>query len=551
MSNKGWLIGAAGLVIVLAAGLFLSLMDVDASQYGSISLEMLQNGSWLEVMHRRQDYLDKPPLLFWSAAGAFSIFGVSTWAYKLPSVLVALFGVWCTYRFTLLYYAPKVARMSAGILATSTAFLLLCNDVRTDTLLLGFSAASVWQYAVFIEKRSWPALFWGGAFTAGAMLAKGPVGAILPVAALGSHLLLRRDWASIFQWKWLLALLPIALLLIPMCWGLYHQFDLHPEKTVNDRTGVSGLYFYFWEQSFGRITGENVWKDDSSPFYFLHIYTWAFLPWTLLFLFSLVLHFRQIYRLKWRLGAPVQEGFSLGGFGLMFLALSMSRYKLPHYIFITLPWASIITAVWLEQLAGWKWVRVVQWVVGFLVTTVASLLVFWIFPGSGFLVPGIFIVLAAWVGWRLWPSGGNLRKLYGGSIGLAILIGFTLNFHFYPQLLPYQSTSEAGRWFRDHHIPPEKTAQMGRSGHALEFYAGHYIPHYDEIAELEAHLRKEGKVWLYVRQGGREQLDRAGIPYQVVASFRHFQVARLHFRFILPDSRAETLIPAEVVVVGN
>jgi 4-amino-4-deoxy-L-arabinose transferase-like glycosyltransferase len=55
----------AGLLFVAIAGLFLDVMDVDAAQYASIALEMTQNGSWLQVMHRGTDYLDKPPLLFW------------------------------------------------------------------------------------------------------------------------------------------------------------------------------------------------------------------------------------------------------------------------------------------------------------------------------------------------------------------------------------------------------------------------------------------------------------------------------------------------------
>ena len=34
-----------------------------------------------------------------------------------------------------------------------------------------------------------------------------------------------------------------------MAWGLYEQFDLHPEKAVNGRSGVSGLWFFLWGHS--------------------------------------------------------------------------------------------------------------------------------------------------------------------------------------------------------------------------------------------------------------------------------------------------------------
>ena len=75
--------------------------------------------------------------------------------------------------------------------------------------------------------------------------------------ALGSHLIYKRDWTNLFNWRWILGLAIILLVLSPMLWGLYHQFDLNPDATVNGRTGVSGIRFFFWEQSFGRITGEN------------------------------------------------------------------------------------------------------------------------------------------------------------------------------------------------------------------------------------------------------------------------------------------------------
>ena len=78
-NNWFWLI--LGILLVGIIGLDLPVMDVDASQYASISMEMLQNVSWLEVQHRHADYLDKPPLLFWTAALSYLLFGINTWAY--------------------------------------------------------------------------------------------------------------------------------------------------------------------------------------------------------------------------------------------------------------------------------------------------------------------------------------------------------------------------------------------------------------------------------------------------------------------------------------
>lgn len=294
LGKNPWFWLGLGLMAVALRGLFLDVMDVDASQYASISMEMRQNGSWLQVMHREADYLDKPPLLFWLSAASFSLFGLSNWAYKLPSLLVALAGVYATYRFCKLFYMEKMALQAAFILASVTGLVVICNDVRTDTLLLGFTACAVWQFAEHLQRGRWKNWFWAFFFVAMAMLAKGPIGLVVPAFAVGCHLLLRWDVANIFRWQWLAGLVLVGLLLLPMCWGLYHQFDLHPEKLINGRSGVSGLYFYFWEQSFGRITGENVWRNDTSAFYFLHVYAWAFLPWTLMLLGELLVDRKSV-----------------------------------------------------------------------------------------------------------------------------------------------------------------------------------------------------------------------------------------------------------------
>jgi 4-amino-4-deoxy-L-arabinose transferase-like glycosyltransferase len=108
--KRTWLLIA--LSIIYVKGLFIDVMEVDAAQYAAISLEMLKNGHWLQVMHRGGDYLDKPPLLFWLSALSFKVFGVSNFAYKLPSFLAALLSVYAVFRLSLLYYS-SLRMMSA------------------------------------------------------------------------------------------------------------------------------------------------------------------------------------------------------------------------------------------------------------------------------------------------------------------------------------------------------------------------------------------------------------------------------------------------------
>ncbi|MBL7794953.1 MAG: glycosyltransferase family 39 protein [Saprospiraceae bacterium] len=563
-----------GLFAVYLRGLFLDVMDVDASQYASISMEMLQTGNWLEVQHRHADYLDKPPLLFWTSALSFALFGLHNWAYKLPSLFGILAGVYATYRFCLLFYPKETARFAAFILAACMGVLLMGNDVRTDTLLMGMTACAVWRVAVLYRaaRPGFAEVLWAGFFVGLAMLAKGPIGLIMPVFAVGTHLALRRDWARLVEWRWLLALTVAAVVLIPMCWGLYHQFDLHPEKTVNGRTGVSGLYFYFWEQSFGRITGENVWKNDTSPFYFLHVYLWAFLPWPLLLIGAFGRRMTDLFQQKMRL-LPGDEAFSIGAFLLTFVALSMSKYKLPHYIFVTLPWAAVLVARWLagaycrtpfgahesgattrvaptEQVQPGKTVGatlVVAPLVVVLLLAASALLLAFVFPTMSVWKWATFLALFGVAAVFLWKK--TPERLVQSGVLAFLGTAFVVNFHFYPNLLPYQSTASAPRFAREHGIPAERMGFFNRHGHALDFYAGHILTQIDSPEQARRTAAETGDFWLYTDSTGRARLDSASVRYNPVATFGHFQVALLKPEFLSPSKRDKTLTPVYLLKI--
>jgi 4-amino-4-deoxy-L-arabinose transferase-like glycosyltransferase len=539
-----WFWLGLGLAAVYIRGLFLDVMDVDAAQYASISMEMVQNGSWLQVFHRGADYLDKPPLVFWLSAAMFKVFGLSNWSYKLPSVLAALMGVWATYRFTLLFYGAEKARHAAFILASCMGLMVIGNDVRTDTLLLGFSACAIWQLAEYLEFRRWKNLLSGFIFVGLAMLAKGPIGLVMPAFGLGTHLLLHRQWRAIFQWQWLVGLTVTALILAPMCWGLWEQFDLHPEKLVNDRHGVSGLRFYFWEQSFGRVTGENVWKNDASGFYFLHVYLWAFLPWCLLLPNALWKHLKRAFTVGVTGSHPDStktELITLGAFLLTFIALSQSQYKLPHYIFITLPWAAILLASTLERPARWQWILL--YLVGFLAIAICFAALFFFFPEGSWWVK---ILAIGGLGALIWEIVRNPFPTTSGHLvqrgtGVMVLFGFVLNFHFYDQLLPYQCQPQVARFAREQGIPPEKMYFFQSSSHAMDFYNGRIMPSLGTPALVRQTSLSENSIFVFTTQNGKNILEEEGLKPVVRGQFPHFQVALLKPKFLNPATREETL----------
>jgi len=131
-------------------GWCIPLMEVDAVQYANISREMLQHKSFLQVYDQGAEYLDKPPMLFWLSSLSIYLFGINDYAYRLPSFLFSILAVYSTYKFARLYYTERLALIAALVLASSQAMFLINHDVRTDTMLMGWVALSIWQLAAWL-----------------------------------------------------------------------------------------------------------------------------------------------------------------------------------------------------------------------------------------------------------------------------------------------------------------------------------------------------------------------------------------------------------------
>jgi 4-amino-4-deoxy-L-arabinose transferase-like glycosyltransferase len=417
-------------------GLMLPIMDVDATQYASMSREMLETGDFLQVKERHQNYLDKPPFLFWVSSLSFYLLGVSDFAYKLPSFLFTLLGIWGLYQFAKRLFDETIGLLSALILLSCQAFFLFNHDIRTDTILSSCIILATWQIYIFVEDNKLKNLFWGYTFLAIALMTKGPVAAIIVFLALVPDWLRRRKFAVLLNWKLYVGLFYVLLLLSPMIWGLYLQY------------GMMGVKFFFWTQSFGRITGENVWKDDSGYFYFAHIFIWAFLP------FSLLTYWATFDKIKKILQAKVfdyQETIiPLTGFLLPCLALSLSHYKLPHYIFPTFAFATMlftqfVVKTLLSNKKLYLWASIIQNIVILVLLILLVLILGFVFERPNFLtIFGVFLGLLGFVWWWKSVRHEKLLAIVTPSVWLLILGNFVMNFYFYPHLFDYQAGTKLG-----------------------------------------------------------------------------------------------------------
>ncbi len=216
----------------LAAAAWLSflgrvpLFDWDEMNFAEIAREMLALGDWTRVHVNYELFWEKPPLFFWLQAAAMKLFGVGAFAARLPNALIGLANLWVLYaigsrledRRLGLYWAlawfgsllPHFYAKSGlidplfnlGMLLGLYGFLL--GAWRLEGLPASgehappapasraLSPATGTRPLAF--PRSPAVAFAGGGLAIGAaVLAKGPVGLLLPGLTLAA-LALRHGW---------------------------------------------------------------------------------------------------------------------------------------------------------------------------------------------------------------------------------------------------------------------------------------------------------------------------------------------------------------------
>ncbi len=562
---------------VFFSGAGLDVLNIDEAQYAEISREMALSSNWLKVYELGHDYLDKPPLLFWVSALIFKLFGVSSFVYRLAPILLSFFGVYSLWRFVSIFYNRRAAYFSALIWVSTFALDAMNRDVRTDNLLTTFVIFSIWQLSAYLKAGHIKYLIGGSVGIGLSMLAKGPIGLIVPILAFSGQFISSRTYRLFFKPAWLFAIVIIGVLLMPMCIGLYQQY------------GGRGLYFYFWLQSFGRITGQNEWNNHAPLTFQATNFLWSFQPWVFPFVFALMaLSGRKIvsliaqFRLLKKTNATVSideklnaindppvanfkmnENIALSGFFLTFIALSTSHYQLPHYTFVVFPLAAVITGVYFDYLSrlikpffSVQALAVVQGAIcicAFLSITFLlvkcfpdfspTTIVFFVFSFSlvVFFISNIFR--------NRYNQEDKTYALFAGSFTSMFAIALLLNVSLFPKIYAYQADALLGVMIRkDPKFPLNRlfiTSTMHGGNKELDFYAlcfnaGYVFPIYKRLDDVIKNL-KTGDNWTYTDREGLKNLAEKGYKILYLKRMERFHVSMLTKQFILTSMRANSL----------
>jgi 4-amino-4-deoxy-L-arabinose transferase-like glycosyltransferase len=532
-------------VLLNFSGLFVTIIGPDGALYASISKTMVLKNNFAELFVDGRDWLDKPHFPFWMAAISFKLFGFQTWAYKLPAVLFSMMAAAYTYKLARLFYTKETGLWAALILLTAQHLVISDMDVRAEPYLTGLIIGSVYHFFKAQDKNWFWQLLVGSLWAACAVMTKG-IFALIPVfGAIAISLAIVKDWKMLFNFRWLIAMGMVLVFIIPELWCLYLQFDSRPEKVIFEQTNVSGIKFFFWDSQFGRFFNTGPYKKaGGDPSFFIHTTLWAFLPWSVLLIFSVVDFIRnKTNRIR------QQDWVCICGAGLALLVLSASQFQLPHYVVIIFPFYAILVANYITRLESIKTIKLtnaIQTGVSFLLLGLIIVVHILFKPAlPSYLLLAILAILFLIV---LLPKYSEERYIpLFRTAAVIMFINVYFNLAYYPTLTMYQGDSQAAFWLNKHN--PQKllvVKVVNNFSYAIDFYSDQVV--HDHWLGEEQKL-PDKPYYVYGTQESLDDLAKQGIVMELVKSFETYRITRMKLKFLNHKTRKEAVDTAKIVLV--
>jgi 4-amino-4-deoxy-L-arabinose transferase-like glycosyltransferase len=184
----------------------ISLWDIDEGLNAEAAREMLESGDWVVPTFNFKPRTAKPALLYWLQALAYQRFGVNEFSARLPSVLAGALAVLITYELGRCMFGPLTGLLG-GVIAISTVQVsVLAHAATPDAVLLaGFMLTMLLFWIGAADgRRHWTWLIGLGCGLG--VLAKGPIGLVMPAAIIGYYFLAQRQVRRLFDARLLLGL---------------------------------------------------------------------------------------------------------------------------------------------------------------------------------------------------------------------------------------------------------------------------------------------------------------------------------------------------------
>ncbi len=351
------------------------LLGPDEPRYAEVAREMFLRGDWVTPTLGGFDWFEKPALLYWLEIVSYHIFGISEFAARFGSAICGLGTIFCLWILgrNLTTKDAKHAEKNRKsktenqkpktdfadwlflISASSVGILTFSRAASFDIILTFPITASLVGFFIFdqsnkksITKYYLPlAAFYF--FIGVALLAKGLVGAVFPLAIVAFYFILSRKLPNktfVFSLVWgaILSLAVAAVWYLPM-------YLVNGWKFVDE---------FFVQQQFQRYTS-NKYLHPQPFWFFWVILPLLTLPWLPFFVAS-ILDFLKVQSSKFKVQNPKSENqktknsalllFSISWLLVPLVFFSFSGSKLPGYILPSLPAALILTAEYVARFVG-------------------------------------------------------------------------------------------------------------------------------------------------------------------------------------------------------
>lgn len=318
------LVAFCGFLFFYGRGSF-GLVGADEPRYAQVAREMLERHDWITPTLQGKAWLEKPVLYYWQAMAAYSVFGVTDSAARLPAALDAALMIAAIY-FFLRRFRPGSEEDGALITAGSAAVIGFAHAAATDMpLAASFTIALLGWYAWHESgKRLYLAVFY--IFLALGTLAKGPVAPALAAVIILMFAAVMRDWRAALRTLWIPGILLFLVVALP--WYVAVQLR-NPEF----------FRVFILEHNLARFS-ENLYHHRQPFWFYVPILLLSLMPWALWLILALV----ERVRLLWSEGRNALSNpddawqmFLLIWLVVPVIFFSASQSKLPGYILPAIP----------------------------------------------------------------------------------------------------------------------------------------------------------------------------------------------------------------------
>jgi len=241
-------------LVIYAAGMFTPplLDDVDTI-HAEAAREMLLRHDWVTLYTNGLRYLEKAPLMYWSLAASYEVFGISDWSTRLPLMLGFLALVLATYRLGSYAFGERGGFYSGLALVTSIGPYIFTRFLIPDVMVGLWLALSYYFFLRSLEEDPPRRLTcWGfAAVCALNVLTKGLIGLVFPIGTIGLYLLLTRNLRHLSKLRILSSTVVFFLLAAP-----WHILAAIRNPAQGQARGF--LWFYFVNEHIMRFLNKRV-----------------------------------------------------------------------------------------------------------------------------------------------------------------------------------------------------------------------------------------------------------------------------------------------------